>query len=419
MNLREGRGVLVVAILIQILFLISLRTQWLNPFFVEAERAYGQAGDYFGIYHAGDCLMQGHSVYDWDGYRDEADQRVPYLYFYRYLPPTAYVAGISTLVLSPWAGYVVWVVLTELLLIWIVLAILRMKEFPARSRRHHAALWLAFSPFYLEQWMGQFSFLMAAFIWIVLREERSRRGFWAWTASVGLKSYTALFAAVYLRRGRWKPVAACAAAVAVASLPYFAARPEDLKHFLLVNFSPLPPGVHGGTLGASALVRTVSWLLPESIAGRLLDFRVFDVFLGNTPVFAWQIGVIAAAAWATLRRPGAPLNLQLALWVLAFFLIFKDVWEYHYVMLLPVVTLLGLASGSRFVFWMGVLLALPTPYILFARPDESLPELAAILHHASKAVPAAGLFVWALTPSSLRRPFSASPEIATGLSGRS
>ncbi len=415
MNLREGRGAFLAAVLVHLLFLVSLRTQWLNPLFIEAERAYGQAGDYFGIYHAGDCLLQGHSIYDWDGYRDEAPQRVPYLYFYRYLPPTAYVAGLTAAVLPPWTGYVVWVVLTELLLLWVVRSILVARGPTIRDRRIHAALWLAFFPFYLEQWMGQFSFLMAAFIWIVLREDRSRRAFWAWTASVGVKSYTALFAIPYLSRRRVRPVLACAGIVALASLPYYAARPEDLTHFLRTNFAPLPPGVHGGTLGASALVRMLGWLLPESIAGRLLDFRIFDVYLGNVPVFIWQIAVLAVAAWATLRRPRGPIQIDVSIWVLAFFLIFKDVWEYHYVMLLPVVTALGFTTGSRFVQIIGLLLALPTPYILLALPDGSLPVAADILHHASKAAPAAALFFWAVSPSAPRRSSSASRAAAAGL----
>ena len=330
---------------------------------------------------------------------------MPYLYFYRYLPPTAYVAGIVSLVLSPWTAYAAWVIVIELLLLLIVIGILRMTRFPATERRLLAGLWLGFFPFYLEQWMGQFSFLMAAFIWVVLRDglyDRTPnapprgRGFWAWAASVGLKSYTAVFALAYLRRGWWKPVAACAGMVTLVSAPYYIAWPGDLKHFLVTNLSPLPPGVHGGTLGAAAFVRLLSWSLPESIAGILLDFKIFDVYLGNVPVFLATFAVAGASGWATWRGGReAAMPALLSLWTLAFFLIFKDVWEYHYVMLLPVVTALALAHRSRFVISMGLLLAVPTPYILLQNGGH-LSHGADLVNHASKALPTIALWIWTL-----------------------
>jgi hypothetical protein len=411
MSLRGGRWALLAGVLLHLVFIVSLRTQWLNPLFIETRHAYGQAGDFFGVYQAGDNLIHGWSIYDAADYRNEATRRVPYFYFYRYLPPTAYATAVASLAVSPWTGYVLWLVLTELLMLAVVVTILRLRRFPIRDRRLYAGLWLGFFPFYLEQWMGQFSFLMAAFLWILFREglpdrvEAPPRGraFWAFAASVGLKSYPALFALPYLRR-RWiRPVLLCAGVVALACAPYYIARPEDLRQFLLLNFRPLPPGIHGGTLGGSAFVRALGWTLPEAIAGIRLDFRLFDVYLGNVPVFAMVLGVLGLSAWVTIRHGlRAPMNTLLAVWTLAFFLIFKDVWEYHYVMLLPVVTALGLATASRLVLWMALLLAIPTPYVLFADPGAAggLREGASLLHHAAKALPTGVLFVWAVRGAS-------------------
>jgi hypothetical protein len=407
MSLRAGRWALAAGLILHLCFVVSLKTQWMTPLFIEARHAYGQAGDYFGIYQAGDNLVHGWSIYDAADYRNEAVRRVPYFYFYRYLPPTAYVSALGSLVAPPWPSYVSWVILTEILMAALVVAILRLDRFPIRDRRLYAGLWLGFFPFFLEQWMGQFSFLMAAFLWIVFREgmpDRAEapprgRAFWAFTSSVGLKSYTALFAFPYLRRGWIRPVVLCAAIVALSCAPYYIARPEDLKQFLLLNFRPLPPGVHGGTLGASAFVRALGWTLPQSIAEVRLDFRLFDVYMGNVPVFLMILVVIGMGLWVTWRYGHrAPINVLLTVWTLAFFLIFKDVWEYHYVMLLPVVTAMGLATGSRTVLWMTLLIALPTPYILFADPNATggLPQGASLLHHAAKALPTAVLFGWAL-----------------------
>jgi hypothetical protein len=405
-NLREGRWALGLGILVHALFIVSLGTQTLNPLFIEAERAFGQASDYFGIYQAGDNLTHGWSIYDSEDYRDEAQRRVPYFYFYRYLPPTAYFAAIGSLTLTPWAAYWTWIAITEALLTILVLWLLHLDSYPIRDRRWYAAIWLGFFPFYLEQWMGQFSFLMAAFLWVMLRDglpdapaagprtAPGGRALRAWIASVGLKSYTALFALSYLRRRRIRPVLVCAGAVILACAPYYLARPDDLRQFLWLNFKPLPPGVHGGTLGAAALVRLLGWMLPESITGKRIVMGGEDVYFGNLPVLAFSALVIAATAWIVLRRGDRlSMNAQLSLWVLCFFLVFKDVWEYHYVMLMPVVTALGLGTRSRIPLWIGLALALPTPYVFFGT-DGTLPPGGDVLQHASKALPAILLYLW-------------------------
>ena len=407
MSLREGRWALAVGLAAHLVFLVSLRTQTLNPLFIEAQRSYGQAADYFGIYQAGENLLAGNSIYDSEDYRNEADRSVPYFYFYRYLPPTAYVSALGTLVLPPWAAYWSWVAINEALLLLVAIWILRLGAYPAALRRLHAGLWIGFSPFYLEQWMGQFSFLMAVFLWILFRSgmpevtgggpARSPGGgaLRAWIASVALKSFPALFAIPYLLRGWVRPVFVCAGAVLLIRAPDYIARPEDLRQFLALNLHALPPGVHGGTLGASAFVRSLGWMLPGPISGKLLDFGLFDLYAGNLPVFLFSAAVAAAAFWTAFRHGRSPIALHLALWTVAFFLIFKDIWEYHYVMLLPVVTCLGLATRSRLLLWIGLLLALPTPYALLQQ-DGTLSPAAALAHHASKALPTLVLFLWLL-----------------------
>jgi hypothetical protein len=92
-----GRGigltVLGLGAALHLLFLISLRTHWLDPIFLEAAAAYGQASDFFGIYQAGDNLDRGRSIYDWEGRPEGSPRRVPYFYHYRYLPPTVAALG--------------------------------------------------------------------------------------------------------------------------------------------------------------------------------------------------------------------------------------------------------------------------------------------------------------------------------------
>lgn len=430
---KDGRIWLAAGIAIHAVFVASLILQFLNPLFIEAEHAYGQAGDYFGIYQAGDALVHGRSIYSPHDYKQETDRRVPYYYFFRYLPPTAYFAALASIALPPWPAYVVWVILNEILIFLLATWILRLRAYPVRDRRIFAALWLGYFPFYLEQWMGQFSLLMAAFLWIMLREglpdrsggagfERPPRGapFWAWAGSVGLKSYPALFALPYAMRRWWRPIFLCAGAVVAASAPYFALHPPDVGQFLTMNFRPLTPRVFGGALGLSAFMRLLGWSLPQSFTAHRFALGNLDVYGANVPIVIVNALLVGTSAWATWRygRKGG-MNLQLALWTFTFFLIFSDVWEYHYVMLLPAVTAIGLSSRSRWVLWMGVLLALPTPYVLFARPDHSLPAWAGLLNHACKPLPTIALYLWTLralarstlgTATGARMPAAAMPS---------
>lgn len=134
MSLRDGRAALLAGILLHLLFIGSLFGQYLNPLFAEADRSFGQAADDYGIYTAGGDLVQGRSIYS--GFEDHtaAERQVPYFYFFRYLPPTACFSALTTLVLSPMAGYILWVILTELLLLLVVWSILRLHAYPIRER---------------------------------------------------------------------------------------------------------------------------------------------------------------------------------------------------------------------------------------------------------------------------------------------
>lgn len=408
-----GRWALALGLLVHAIFVISLRTHWLDPLFTEASQGFGQASDYFGIYQAGQNLLDGRSIYDSADYRNEAEPRVPYFYFYRYLPPTAYVAALDAWLLEPWPAYWVWVAFNELLLGWLIVLLLRTPAGAAKRREVMAGIALAFTPFYIEQFMGQFSFLMAVFLWFPLKAEllasqgsAARTGrpgrfeFWAWTAAVALKTFPALFAIVYLKERRVARVVIAAAAVALASLPYYLQRPEDLLHFMRLNLRPLPPEIELGRFGMTSLVQSLSAHGLGNHAARAIDLGVKQVHLGAIPVYLWIGFIVALAAWTTWRSRAHTLEL-LCLWVTAFFCVYKDVWEYHHVMLLPVLFTLGLSTRSIVPLFLLALLALPTPYQAMVQrfgtvsvPDW--PAWAIVTHFGSKALVVLALFGWTL-----------------------
>ncbi len=461
---RIGRVVLLIGLLLHALYVTSLCTHWLDPLFLEARGSFGQGADFYGIYQAGDNLLQGRSVYSDEGRPAGSPRAVPYFYFYRYLPPTAYVAALGAAVLRPHAAYVAWVATTELLLLAFLLLLARTR-FPVRGTATVLmGIALGFSPFYLEQWMGQFSFVMALLLWVTLRSEldpriepgtfRARRdpgagagalgarndpalgrdassgvdripaaadppmpaasgfkdvlpshlrdwGLWTWSAAIALKSYPALFVLPYLRQGRWRRVAVAVCEVAVVCLPYYLLRPGDVRTFLRLNLGRLPPKVRAGSYGLASLVRGLAWHMPADLAEHRLTFGPLHVFVGNIPVVVITAAIIllsAAVTWRLRRtRAAAPL---LAVWILTFFLIYKDVWEYHYVMLLPVVAALAARGDPRPALLLGTWLALPTPWGLYSarwNPGAvtTWPIGLTLVHYGSKVFPMIGLYVLA------------------------
>jgi hypothetical protein len=279
-----ARVVLAIGLLLHALFLASLPTGFLNGLFVEASQGHGQASDLFGIYQAGANLIHGYSIYDSADYRHEAPQAVPYFYFYRYLPPTAYVAGLAAALLAPWTTYWLWVILNELMMGALAWAVLRDRRWPAARRQVVAGLWLGCFPFYIEQFMGQFSFTMAVLLYLLWRWDiagttaasgagltavapgsaeptqhlGSRAREWlvtvAWTASVTLKTYTLMLAVAYLRDRLWRRIVAGAALGIAVCAPYFVLRPADAREFLRLNLTPFM-AIYKGAFGLQTALR--------------------------------------------------------------------------------------------------------------------------------------------------------------------
>jgi hypothetical protein len=143
---------------------------------------------------------------------------------------------------------------------------------------------------------------------------------------------------------------------------------------------------------------------------RQLVYELLAV-LGSGPAVqrTAQLVVIAAvvlvALALTFRPQAPPLAPLLSLWLVAFFLVSPQVWEHHYVMLLPVLVIAQRQRPSWLILGLWLCLALPTPFGLTAlqpaiaanhdlRGFALSPTWQFLLQHASKAVPAALLFAY-------------------------
>ena len=429
------------------LFLVALVTGILDPLFVEASQGYGQASDFFGIYQAGANLLRGYSIYDSADYLHEAPQTVPFYYFYRYLPPTAYGAAALAL-LPPWPAYWVWVALNEALIALVVVSILRMRRWPWARRSVAAALWLGFFPLCIEQIMGQFSLSMAALLWFLWRADseadanagarppilegwrtyrwsadtwRPMRGAIAWALSLILKTFSIFLAVPYLRDARLKRLVSGFVMAAAVCIPYFVLRPRDMGEFVRLNLSPFAPQLYKGAFGLQTFLGDLLTRLPASGVA-LASWHGRTLTLGGAILLAASllIGALALVASLRSRAVGPERHARdLALWVAVFFLVFKSVWEYHYVMILPALCALYLVRGSRTVLVLAILLGLPT---LFAAgpllagvdplaPLSTWPAWFRVLHFSVKCVPMLALFAWCLAaPASPDRETRGCPD---------
>ena len=309
--------------------------------------------------------------------------------------------------MPPWWAYWGWVAFYELLLV--VNAYVTWRIAPRGTWGLVAtAMWFVFTPFFVEQYMGQFSFLMAtALFWFgvgIIRGRESIAGV-SWVISLLTKSNSALLAPLLLRLGWWRSLAGGAVAIALNSM-YFIWRPEDFAVFYERNFGTFlnesgerflrfDPGSHG-----------VLSLFRNSFLA--LDTTATDL----PPAFAiaLAIGVIGYSLEVTFFARRTDPLLVFSIWVCAFFL-FYQVWEFHYVMLLPVLVLLvAFRPAARpWALAAFVLLAIPTPYWLLNNVwntgpvpggffvlsvQDVWPAWGVILYHAVKPVPVVVLWTY-------------------------
>jgi hypothetical protein len=390
--------VFIIAVLFHLAMLGSLRYHYLNPLFVTATHSEGQAGDFFGIYQAGVYAQEDKDIYT-DPLLDE-ETIVPYGYFYRYLPFVAFTFSAALSQLPPWEAYWLWVFFTELVLIVCILLTKRLTH-SISAFLVAAALWLGFSPYYIELYMGQFTFLTAALaffaVYLLMRSRPFLCGL-SWISSILIKHYTILLIPMLLRFRRFKTVLLGVIALAGASIPYFYFKDVGWSSFLHTNFQPHLDVFHGN-YGVLAFVMVLkNWLIPNpsyvvfQVAG--FDFTITRILI---------LGVMAIstllAVQATFGRKSVEPVEAFAVWTILYFFVYKEVWEYHFVALMPVMVLLYIVTYNRFILLSYLWLAIPTPSVFYDVPtaqntDLIWPVYIQIVHHGFKVAPLVLLFLW-------------------------
>lgn len=349
----------------------------------------GRGADFYAVYHAAVSLQRGQ-----DPYAIDPDGVTPYFFAFRYLPIVAMAAEPLT-ALRPETAYVVWVLVLESLLAVLVIVFWRfLPDSPTRPVA--VGLLLVNSPYFLEIYMGQFTFASMVLCVLALLLPAGSLFF---AASTVLKPFTlAAVPALARQRRYWLHILVALAALVGLSLPYFVRHPVQRNIFLDANFNP----VGGMNIGNVGLVRLLSLLLEDmglSSTGRV----------GTLWMSAWRLLALGGTAVLVWRATGRSAVAGVCALLLAHFLTYQQVWEHHMsaVLVLGAVFLMSSARRPAMVATTVaamILLALPTPFGWFdAAKDpavfdaaEDWPRNALYLVALSKVIPTAMLFACAL-----------------------
>ena len=389
-----SRVLLCSAMLFHLSLLVSWRVGFWNRFTFDSTATRGSRGwDFYALYQAGHNVLTGVSAYESDG--DKIEVVTPFYTPYRYLPISAYTLGALLNLLSPLWAFRLWVATTELVLLGCALLSWRTAR-DANQGALLAAMWLCFTPYYLEIYLGQFSVLQGALILLMMLSASRPPLGWrydlAWVASLLWKQNTGLFIPLFLRLKRWRGLALGALAVLLSSLPYFILYPSALPAFL-GNFRSGPPTPQLGNLGVRQLLYSAaSALIPQLPPAAHQALQQ-----------VWVLAVLGIGLYLTLRDDQADPLLHLCLRTTSYFLLYHQVWEHHYVLLLPVLVMLYHRTRSRGLLGLYALIAVWTPYVFIdpqglaayhapLRWTPLEPRSLDVLYHASKALPA--LLLW-------------------------
>jgi hypothetical protein len=436
----SSRLLLALAALIHVGMLIGWRWQMpLVPYFFDSTVLSGGRGlDFYSIYQAGYNARNGVDVYEGDPAKVQVV--VPYFTPYRYLPIVAYTVGLLLSLFSSLTAYKIWVVVIELTLLFCVFLTYRRARDPDLFARL-ACMWLCFTPFYLELFMGQFSLVQGALIFGMLlnaekKKERKREAEGSrkkeevsansalsavnleslWITSVLWKINTIIFIPVFMRLRRFRVILLTIIIVAATTLPYFLIFPTHWRDFLMNNFGNGVTGHELGNLGFRQFIFECLAALNASPAlQRFIQPALISIIIGLALALTFYAStskpsLLNSDFWLlTSDSPTSDFGPQtsdlLSLWLLVFFLLSPQIWEHHYVMLLPVLVNLYRQKPNWFVSLIWLALALPTPFgfiglqpVIAANHDLRAfplePVWQPLLQHASKALPTLLLFIY-------------------------
>ncbi len=395
--------------MVHLLLLYSLGSGLLDPLFNDTTHRGLPGTDFFVIYKAGRNLYRGESPYRID------PQEPPRSWGdYRYLPLSALTLSASVAWLPAESARRLWILVNECLLAASVFASFRLAKRPG-SGLVAAALWLAFTPYYVELFIGQFDFLVAAGILgaaAAMLGRSSLIGEGGWFAATSAKWSGIAIAPLMLRRGRWRPLVIWSGAAASTAILYFMARPADFAIFWSTILRGGFATPHAGNYGLQALLSaTMPLFVPDLFQdlARWTQHGALVMAYANLERVVLAAALTLALAATFFGKVRLTVGEGVALWTSLWAVGYNEFWEHQYVLLLPGLVLLYLEGRRALALSVWWPLAMPTLFFLVDRPHSEVvaaappgydnPDLFLLLSlpqnlllHLCKALPALLLF---------------------------
>jgi hypothetical protein len=383
--------VLIVLVVIHLGLLALMLGRAFDPLFNDAMHRMGPGTDFRIYFRAAQAWSQGDGMYgDTMGFG------------YRYHPAFAIVIAVTLGKLKLATAHLVWTAILEVAL-WSLIPGIR-RSLQGSRRATSLALLFLFSPFFLEAYLGQCSFLAGVLLWHASQALQARRQ-WLCAATIAaailIKPIALVICPVLLVRGEWRILIVSLAVPAGLATIYFVDNAGGFEAFLRVNFEAVTKVgwvVHAGNQGMHGFLASLFARVHEIPTHTLAGFDDFPLYARTVLVgLPWLLVALSAVAtWRLRERP----EIAIALWSCTFLLGYKDVWEHTYSFLLPCVLLLlrSDAISRRLVIVCAVGLALPTGFVLYDvpmppgpyDPEHAFAATTSILHHATKPI-------WVLT----------------------
>lgn len=363
--------IFILTILINISFLLSLKFGFWNSFFYDTSpHMQGQGCDFFVFYSAAKFMQEGKNIYTLNLHPSVPYATGPFIY----LPYLILLLGIPLSFFSPWGAYYLWVALSEGLLLlcsWMTYQTARKLQYPYPWLG--AALWLAFTPVYLDFYLGHVELIIGLFLMLIIWGETHGQKFLSyggWTFAFLVKIFFLPFAFVFLRQRKTLWVILTLGLAVLPFIYLFFFQPELFRKFLQPRLQRIGQGAAGAP---SLMVLLDLWTLPVIV------------------LFLVKFFILSLTLLLTLAKEVKPID-NWSLWMASFLLTYGYVWEHYYLMLLPFLAYYLLKQEGPWLWGVYVLLALPTPYIFYQQRQIYDP-----LYYLSKVAPLTAFYILVLT----------------------
>lgn len=384
------RLTLVLLVIVHGVILWLLLNRQLDFLFNDAMHRIGPGTDFWAYFNAGKHFIQDGSIYGLG----------PGMGF-RYHPFSAMTlfSMISLVGYDP--AYYIWVLFTEFLFFTVLV---RMRKSFSQPSHYLTAvtLMICFSPYYLELYMGNATFIASSFLlcaYWAYRDHKIKLFYSFYFVSLFIKPVGILLLPYFLIKKRYKIVAITVSGLVLTALPYFLLYPEQWIKFMNVNFEgyAVEPGfmVHAGNQGFYAFWLTVSaWLHDIPLRQFYSLTQLSNLSMILIRMIPWITAI--TALWYTIKmKDKKPEGLLWGVWFVVYLVGYKEIWEHSYSMFIPLVLLL-LNQNIRINRWalIGIIgMALPTFFFLydiplpvngFYDPDWFWDRSLSLVHHATK-----------------------------------